>query len=639
MPPWKADPEYGPFVGQHPLTTDEITLIQRWVDEGAAEGDRALLPPPPAVTEGWQLGKPDLIVSPDEPYQLSAGGSDRFRIFVIPLEVPSLRYVRGIEFRPGNPNVVHHANIKIDRTTASRRFDQQDPAPGYEGLVAVSVIDPDGQFLGWTPGQVAPLLPQNLAWRLEPGTDLVVELHLQPSGKPELVKPSVGLFFTDQPPARTPVMLRLGRQNIDIPAGEDDYVITDSFVLPVDVDLLALQPHAHYRARDMIGEVTLPGGAVRRLIHIANWDFRWQHVYRFVTPVEAPRGSTLAMRYRYDNSDANPRNPIIPARRARWGQRSADEMGDLWIQALARTEEDRATLARTIRPKMIAESIVGYEMLIRDDPARVSLHNDVALLYRELGRHDQEIVHFEASLKLGPDSAAARFNLGAALADAGRLDEAAERYRAALQIAPDHAQAHTGLGLVMLARGQFEEATTHYREALGLDPFNTVAHNNLGYILLERGNADEAIGHFRRALAANPDYADAHYNMARALRARADFQGAAEHFRQAGRLSPDVVSPIIGLAWLLAAAPDDALRNAAEAVGLAERARQIAGPADVQVLDVLAAAYAAAGAFDRAIETVMRALRLTESGGVANALRDRLKLYQRGEPYRLTIKP
>ena len=79
-------------------------------------------------------------------------------------------------------------------------------------------------------------------------------------------------------------MLRLGRQGIDIPAGEKNYSIVDSFVLPVDVEVQAVQPHAHYRAHEVTGTATLPGGATKTLIHLNDWDFRWQHLYRYETP-------------------------------------------------------------------------------------------------------------------------------------------------------------------------------------------------------------------------------------------------------------------------------------------------------------------------------------------------------------------
>ena len=149
-------------------------------------------------------------------YTLPPEGTDVFRIFVVRIPVDRVRYVRGLEFRPRNA-VVHHANIRIDRTDASRRFDAADPAPGYEGLLARSAGYPDGHFLGWTPGQVSPLLPKGMAWRLEPGTDLVVELHMQPSGKPENIDPMIGCI-SGHPWADAGVLLAR-RQTIDILPG------------------------------------------------------------------------------------------------------------------------------------------------------------------------------------------------------------------------------------------------------------------------------------------------------------------------------------------------------------------------------------------------------------------------------------
>ena len=232
MPPWKAEAGSGEFVGQKRLTDREIGLIQRWVTSGAAEGDPRDLPSPPRLTEGWVLGQPDLVVDFPDSYVLQAEGTDVFRIFVLRLPITTARYVRGLEFRPGNSNVVHHANIRLDRTATSRERDADDPALGYDGLLARSAGYPDGHFLGWTPGQVVPLVEPEFAWRLEPNTDLVIQLHMQPSGKPEAVRSSVGLFFalesTRPAGTRTPAILRLGYQGIDIPAGNARYVIEDS---------------------------------------------------------------------------------------------------------------------------------------------------------------------------------------------------------------------------------------------------------------------------------------------------------------------------------------------------------------------------------------------------------------------------
>ena len=486
MPPWKTDPADGPFVGQHPLSDAEIRLVRRWADESAPEGDARDMPPSVRQalgghlwTEGWQLGTPDLVITLPQPYTLPAEGTDAFHIFVLPIPVETARFVRGLEFRPGNPKVVHHANIRIDTTAASRRLDEAEPGPGYDGLIARSATYPDGHFLGWTPGQVAPLLPNDLAWRLEKNTDLVVELHMQPSGKAELVAPSVGLYFGDTAPTRTPAMLRLGRQNIDIPAGDPAYTITDAYTLPVDVEVEAVQPHAHYRAHDVRGEATLPDGSKKPLIDIADWDFRWQHVYRFVTPMRLPKGTTVSMRYTYDNSAANARNPQQPPTRARWGQRSADEMGDLWIQVLTRDVRDLDLLSRDFRPKVAAEDVRGYEIEIEKRPGEAGLHDDVAMLYLELGKSDSAIAHFTTSLALKPQSAVAHYNFGTALTIARRLDEAAREYREALRIDPAYANAHNNLGNVLLSQKKYDAAIQEFAEVVRLQPGSDAARKNL----------------------------------------------------------------------------------------------------------------------------------------------------------------
>jgi hypothetical protein len=423
MPPWKIDPDGHNFIGLDPLTATEINILQRWAADGAREGDRRDLPAPPSWSGGWQLGTPDVVVTVPTPFVLAADGPDVSRVFVLPIPVDRQRYVRGIEFRASNPRI-HHANIRVDATSASRELDAQDAAPGYDGIIVRSAVYPDGHFLGWTPGQAAPLLPPGLAWTLAPRSDLVVQLHLVPSGKPELIQPSIGLYFTEDAPTRTPVMMRLSNQHIDIPADATSYVATDSFVLPVDVEVLAVQPHAHYLARDVSGIATLPDGRTETLISIRDWDLRWQHVYRYQTPVALPKGTTVHMRYRYDNSAANRRNPTSPPVRVQWGQESRQEMGDLWLQVVTNAPADRELLDRAFRAKWMATDVVGLESLIERDPNRASLRDDIAVLYMELKRPADAVRHFEAALKLKPGAAAAHFNYGTALAAAGRLEEA-----------------------------------------------------------------------------------------------------------------------------------------------------------------------------------------------------------------------
>src|SRR5881409_1226129 len=229
-------------------------------------------------------------------------------------------------------------------------------------------------------------------------------------------------------------------------------------------------------------------------------------------------------------------------------------MGDLWIQMLTRDDRDLRTLNEAIRPKVIAEDIAGYESMIRQDPSRIQLHDDVALLYLDVGRAREAAAHLEASVRLKPESAAAHFNFGTALTFAGRLDEAIDQYQQALKIRPDYGLAHNNLGNVLLGRG-------NPGEALRLDPSNAEAHYNVGSVLRSRGDLSEAAGQFREAL----------------------------------QLKPDWIPAVASLAWLLATAADAALRDANQAIRFAERAADLTGRQDASAIDVLAAARAEAG--------------------------------------------
>lgn len=595
MPPWKPDADSAAFTGARRLSSAEIALIDRWVKTGAPEGRAEDRAPSAPSSAGWLWGEPDVVVALPT-YTLRADGLDVFRNFVVGVPGQGMRYVRGLQFRPRS-RAVHHANIRVDPTPASRAMDEADPAPGYEGVILHSADFPDGHFLGWTPGQAAPP-SADLAWKLESGADLVVQLHMRPTGRVEQIAPLIGLYFTQTAPARTPAMVRLGRQNLDIPAGASDYRVTDSFVLPVDAQIVAIQPHAHYRARDVNAWATLPGGSRRPLIHISDWDFSWQDLYRFATPLWLPAGATLEMTYAFDNSERNPRNPSRPPERVTWGWRSSDEMGDVWIQVLTRTEVDRRTLAEAARLKMTQEDAIGAEVLVARDPNHVNLRNDAALIYRELGRPERALVHFAAVTSLQPRSPAAHYNEGVTLEALGREADAVARYA----------------------------------EALRLDPSYALAHNAMGNLRYRSGRPDAAIGEYRAALQTDPSLVDARCSLARALTETNRPMEAVSEYRSA-LASPRVSSAcLINFVWLLSAHRDAAVRRPDEAVRLAERAITLTDRSSADAFDALAAAYASAGRFDAAVRTGLEALRVrerTRMGASAEDIRARVELYKR----------
>ena len=196
MPPWPPDQNDPGFVGERRLRDDEIETIQRWAATGVAEGRPADLPKAPFFPDGWLSGKPDLVVSPAKPYMLQPGPHDMFRNIVIRVPISSDKYVRIVEFDPGHAPV-HHAIIRIDQTDGSRSRDGKDGQPGFDGMAALDVQNPDGHFIGWAPGRGPIVAPAALPWRLVRGSDLVVELHLLPGKTPVAIQPTIALYFSD----------------------------------------------------------------------------------------------------------------------------------------------------------------------------------------------------------------------------------------------------------------------------------------------------------------------------------------------------------------------------------------------------------------------------------------------------------
>lgn len=577
MPPWLPAPDHTDFQGQRRLTDTQIATLGRWAQQGAPQGDPANLPPLPVFTEGWQLGEPDLIVQLPEPYTLSAEGFDVFRNFVIPLPVQQRKYVAAVELRPGNPRVVHHAVMFTDRTQSSRRQDAQDQTPGFPGMDVASAVNPDGHFLGWTPGKI-PLGPiEGLAWRLDPGTDMVLQLHMLPSGKPEVIQPTVGLYFSDEPPTDHLYHVSLHNDFIDIPAGEQQYTLSNAYTLPVDVDVVSIYPHAHYIAKQMKGWAQLPDGTHRWLLDIPDWDFNWQDQYRYQEPIFLPKGTTLHMEYVYDNSADNPRNPHVPPRRVTFGLESTDEMGRLGVQVMPRDgmealtilRQDKAdhdlrediaevrrmadaigdqpqahvTLGRALRRAGdLNEAQTSLVRALQSAPQRADVQLEMGLLRHQQGRHDEAIVYLTEALRIDPEFIEARYGLGNTLMAQGQLEEAMAVYDTVLGARPDHISALYNLGVALQRLGRLEQAIERYGQVLGYDPDHANAHYNLGIAHGSSGRALQAAEHFQQAVQLQPNWAEAHNNLGTALQALGQRDEAIAHFRRAVQLRPDYAS-------------------------------------------------------------------------------------------------
>jgi Flp pilus assembly protein TadD len=540
MPPWLPEPGYGDFVEEHRLTDAQIQLIQEWVKQGAPAGSIADAPPAPKFNSEWQLGAPDLVLHVAQPFPLGAGGPEVFWNFIIPVSITATRWVKAIEIRPGNPRVIHHASVIIDRSRSARR-QEKIPGAGFPGMdltLAETTFDPDSSFLAWKPGSIPAAEPDGMAWRADPGMDLVLNVHLRPSGKAEIVSPSIGLYFTDRPRTKFAMLVELEHDGaIDIPPGERDYLLTDDFRAPLDLKVLAVYPHAHYLGKRLEGYATLPDGTRKWLIRIPDWDLNWQGVYHFKEPVYLPRGTVMSMRYHYDNSAENVRNPSRPPKRVRGGSQANDEMGNLWLQVLPSGEGDQRAVLQEALMRRLFEKY----------PANFSANFNLGDLLLSQGNAADAIPYFARAWEAEPASALAATELGVALASASRMPEAERQFKRALELDPKFTDARYDLASAEAASGEWEPAVSEFKQVLAERPDDAKARQHLGEVLFTWGdelsnasNHEQAVLRYREALAYRPGDAELHTSLGVALARLGRLTEALPEIEAALRIDPNL---------------------------------------------------------------------------------------------------
>lgn len=634
MPPWLPEPTDPPLVGARRLTDEQVALLARWAEAGAPLGDLAAAPTAPVFSSGWELGTPDLVVEMPQEYVLAPSGGDTYRNFVIPVALETSRYVHAVEIRPKNLAVTHHGVLKRDRSDSSRRIDARDAAVGFDEMDAGLAASPDGQFLGWTPGRTPRALSEGMAWRLAPGDDLVLQLHLLPSGKEERVGASIGLHFTDERPTKVPCLLHLGSRAIDIPAGAREHEVRDQYVLPVAVELHSLVPHAHFLGKSVEVWAVLPEGKRRTLLTIPRWDFSWQDEYRFATPIALPAGTLIAFRFTFDNSDENPRNPHRPATRVRYGASSLAEMCDVWVQVLPGGGDDFLKLMRDAAAHESDMYRRGFEADVAYSPLDAQARLGLGLVLFGQGERERAVAELRKAVSLAPTDAPIWIQLGRALAPTD-ADAARAAYETALHLEHDEANALAGLGALDEAAKKDAEARAHYEQAIAARPSTFLAQAGLGRLMAAAGEWDAAAAHLTVALDIDTTSTALRKLLIDVEKHRGHYASAVAHLRKLlwFGVEPETQRD---LAWLLATAPEDAARDGKQAIELA-RALLERWPDDARALDLLAAAQAESRRFKAAVETAERAKARAEAAGdadLARAIEARLARYRAGAPWR-----
>jgi tetratricopeptide (TPR) repeat protein len=338
-----------------------------------------------------------------------------------------------------------------------------------------------------------------MAWRADPGMDLVLNVHLRPTGKVETVSPMIGLYFTDKPQTKFPMLIQLEHDSkIDIPPGDKDFLVSDDFKVPMDVNVLAVYPHAHYLGKLMEGYATLPDGTRKWLIRIPDWDLNWQGVFRLKTPLFLPRGTVISMRYHYDNSESNPRNPNHPPKRVMAGNEATAEMSHFWLQVLPVADGDqRAALVESIAKQRLAKY-----------PDDFNANYNMGDLLLNRGDTAGAITYFQKAAAADPRNVVAATELGVALSAASKVSEAEQQFRKALEIDPGYTDARFNLASVEAASGNWQAAVDDLKQTLTQRPDFSKAQERLGEVLMLWGDAlaksgddRSAVERYRQALA------------------------------------------------------------------------------------------------------------------------------------------
>lgn len=356
MPPWRASPGYGHFVGERRLSEEDIALFRDWAEAGAPEGDPKDAPPMPVYGSGWSLDEPDIVLEAPHEVSVPPDGPDIFHHFVVSAGGAVGHEISAVEFRPGNPRVVHHAVILLDESGSARAKDDATPEPGY--VTGGGTGTPLAGILNvWAPGVTTHRLPADVSLELPSNGDVVVQLHLHPSGKVETDRSRIGIYFAKKPASRH-IMNRpfvFGPVALDIPAGAKRHPVSASMELPVNLWLTAILPHMHLLGKQMTVYAILPNGNKQPLIKIEDWDFNWQDQYVYAEPVYLPKGSIVHVEAMYDNSEDNPANPRTPPQRVLFGEETSEEMCLALFQVIAEHPDDANRIRNAVFSNIFAQ--------------------------------------------------------------------------------------------------------------------------------------------------------------------------------------------------------------------------------------------------------------------------------------------
>ena len=343
MPPWKPDNSYVHFANDRSLSKDEINLITKWIDAGAPAGKPVTTAKEPAklLTGTTYYRKPDLTLKP-KLFTVKGDNLERFIVYKIPFNLADSSSIEAIEFVSSNKKLIHHANFAIHPVDTSIDLNR---GPEYLNLTDQSRILYN-QYLpfkksmtyygGWIPGTSYENYPEGIGWVMPKRGVILLTVHFGPAAKDEEIETGVNFFFTNKPIKRNIKVISLGSGGI----GEEEIQPRFTFIPPNKISrftlkvsnrteaqsVLYLWPHMHLLGKTFRSYAVDPQNDTIPLVHIPQWDFRWQEIYRLPNLLHIPRNSIIHIEGDYDNTADNPFNPNSPPEGIfSWGDMKTNE--------------------------------------------------------------------------------------------------------------------------------------------------------------------------------------------------------------------------------------------------------------------------------------------------------------------------
>jgi hypothetical protein len=326
MPPLRAVKGYGEFRNTASLTQREIDLIVNWVEGGAPKGDDKDLPAGPLFADDWRLGKPDVILKPENEINIAAD-ADEYRTVVLATNLKEDRWLSAIDLLPGNGSVVHCAKIHLLKNESAGgqpasmmqvKNDDLGAAPPPLDLQNARVL------ATWMPGQKTVALDGGVGELLPAGSRIAVKIHYRGAGEAAKDLSRIGLYFSKGPQTKELRGLTITGDDSAIPVGAALHQSKSSLTIPSDSQAIGIRPRVHPLVASLQATAYRPDGSQQVLIWTRGYQFDWGPTYLFKQPVALPKGTRVEVIVYYDNSESNQHNPNNPAVPVRWSELTAD---------------------------------------------------------------------------------------------------------------------------------------------------------------------------------------------------------------------------------------------------------------------------------------------------------------------------